>query len=39
VFAGAARVREGGKGRDLFFAYLGDTLLNRRHREVVVEID
>jgi hypothetical protein len=39
VFAGAARVREGGTGRDRFFASLGDTLLNRKYRDVVVEID
>jgi Ca2+-binding RTX toxin-like protein len=39
VFADGADVLEGGTGRDLFFASLSDTLLNRRHDEVLVQLD
>jgi Ca2+-binding RTX toxin-like protein len=39
VFADGADVLEGGMGRDLFFAGLSDTVLNRRHDEVLVELD
>jgi hypothetical protein len=36
---GAADVLAGGKGRDLFFASLSDSVLHRRHDEVMVQLD
>src|SRR5262249_56852983 len=35
---GAADVLEGGKGRDLFFASLGDSLPDRKNNERVVDL-
>jgi hypothetical protein len=37
--ADGAEVLEGGTGRDLFFASLSDTVLNRRHDEILLELD